>query len=193
MKKNKLSFPHNLNVISFRNFSITWIRHKAIKGFHRNRNEDQIQHATIHLLNAKIHLELHWSIEWKIEVTATFPGKVSTKEETEISFNTRRLNRWMQTITWIKFEYRIKTKSNRCNSGPRYLQKRKRRSDSIRNKKIIEFNDSPELNWTIELNLETSPTAAPINKQMSEQDIGIQHAAINSLNAEFGQKMTHLN
>jgi ribosomal protein L23 len=59
MKKNTLSFPHNLsatkhrlnaaiddlfslNVISFRNFSITWIRPKAIKGFHRNRNEDQI-------------------------------------------------------------------------------------------------------------------------------------------------------
>ena len=59
MKKNTLSFPHNLlatkhrlnaaiddllllNVVSFRNFSITYIRPKAIKGFHRNKNEDQI-------------------------------------------------------------------------------------------------------------------------------------------------------
>ena len=47
-------------------------------------------------------------------------------------------------------------------------------------------NDSPELNWGIELKFEASPTA-PSKKQMSEQDIGIQHAAINSLNAESGQ------
>ena len=126
----------------------------------------QIQHATINLLNAKIHLELHWSIEWKLEVTATFPGKVSTKEQTEIRFNTRRLNRWMQRITWIKFEYRIKTKSNCYNSGPKYPpQKRKRRSDSIRNDKFIEWNDSPELNWGVELKLEASPTASTRSKK----------------------------
>ena len=48
-------------------------------------------------------------------------------------------------------------------------------------------NVSPELNWGKELKFEASPTA-PSKKQMSEQDIGIQHAAINSLNAESGQK-----
>ena len=144
----------------------------------------QIQHATINLLNAKIHLELYWSIEWKLEITATFPGKVSTKEQTEIRFNTRRLNRWMQRITWIKFEYRIKTKSNCYNSGPKYpLQKRKRRSDSIRNNKFIEWNDSPELNWGVELKLEASPTA-PSKKSEATNEfkcqskiLGIQHAA----------------
>ena len=71
--------------------------------------------------------------------------------------------------------------------GPRYLQKRKRRSDSIRSNKFIECNDSPELNWSIELKLEASPTD-PRKKQMSDQEIRIQHAAMNSLNAVFGQK-----
>ena len=69
--------------------------------------------------------------------------------------------------------------------GPRYLQKRKRRSDSIHNKKFIECNDSPELNWSIELKLEASPTS-PSKKQMTNQDIWNQHAAMNSLNAVYG-------
>ena len=51
----------------------------------------------------------------------------------------------------------------------------------------MDANDSPELNWSIGLKLEASPTA-PSKKQMSEQDIGIQHATTNSLNAESGQK-----
>ena len=55
--------------------------------------------------------------------------------------------------------------------GSTYLQKRKRRSDSIHKNKFIECNDSPELNWGVELKLEASPTAAPSKKQMSEQDI----------------------
>ena len=73
---------------------------------------------------------------------------------------------------------------------PRYLQKRKRRSDSIHtihNNKFIECNDSPRLNWVIELKLEASPTS-PSKEKMTNQDIRIQHAAINSLNAVFGQK-----
>jgi len=44
-----------------------------------------------------------------------------------------------------------------------------------------------KLNWGIELKFEASPTA-PSKKQMSEQDIGNQHEATNSLNAEPGQK-----
>ena len=54
--------------------------------------------------------------------------------------------------------------------GPRYLQKRKRRSDSIRSNKFIECNDSRELNWSIELNLEASPTD-PREKLMTDQEI----------------------
>ena len=135
----------------------------------------QIQHATINLLNAKIHLELHWSIEWKLEVNATFPGKVSTKEQTEIRFNTRRLNRWMQRITWIKFEYRIETKSNCYNSGPKYpLQKRKRRSDSIRHNKFIELTWIKLGCWIKTSSISYSFDSEPRNKwiQMPEQNIG---------------------
>ena len=55
----------------------------------------------------------------------------------------------------------------------------------MRNNRFFECNNSPELNWSIELKLEASPTA-PGKKQMSDQDIWIQHAAINSLNAVFG-------
>jgi hypothetical protein len=51
----------------------------------------------------------------------------------------------------------------------------------------LHANVSPELNWGKELKFEASPTA-PSKKQMSEQDIGIQHATTNSLNAESGQK-----
>ena len=46
--------------------------------------------------------------------------------------------------------------------------------------KFIECNNSPELNWSIELKLEASPTA-PGKKQMSDQDIWIQHAAIRQI------------
>ena len=56
--------------------------------------------------------------------------------------------------------------------GQGIYRKGNRRSDSIRNNKFIECNDSPELNWGIELKLEASPTA-PSKKQ---------------LNAESGQK-----
>jgi hypothetical protein len=64
-------------------------------------------------------------------------------------------------------EYRIKTKSNCYNSGPRYLQKRKQRSDSILNNEFFECNDSPELNWGVELKLEASATT-PSKKKMSD-------------------------
>ena len=57
----------------------------------------------------------------------------------------------------------------------------------MRNNRFFECNNSPELNWSIELKLEASPTA-PGKKLMTDQDIWIQHAAINSLNAVFGQK-----
>ena len=50
-------------------------------------------------------------------------------------------------------------------------------------------NVSPELNWGKELKFEASPTA-PSKKQMSEQDIGIQHAATNSLNADRKTQLT---
>ena len=62
----------------------------------------------------------------------------------------------------------------------------------MRNNRFFECNNSPELNWIIELKLEASPTA-PGKKQMSDQDIWIQHVAINSLNAVFGLRRTQLN
>jgi hypothetical protein len=50
-------------------------------------------------------------------------------------------------------------------------RKGKRRSDSIGNYtatiKITECNDSPEVNWSIELKFEACPTA-PGKKQMSD-------------------------
>jgi hypothetical protein len=55
-------------------------------------------------------------------------------------------------------------------------------NDSIRSNKFTECNDSPELNWSIELKLEASPTD-PRKKQMTDQEIWIQHAAMNSVNA----------
>ena len=57
----------------------------------------------------------------------------------------------------------------------------------MRNNRFFECNNSPELNWSIKFKLEASPTSQS-KKQMSDQDIWIQHAAINSLNAVFGQK-----
>ena len=42
----------------------------------------------------------------------------------------------------------------------------------MRNNKFIDCNDSPELNWGIELKLEASPTS-PSKKQMTDQDIWI--------------------
>jgi hypothetical protein len=42
------------------------------------------------------------------------------------------------------------------------------------------------------MKLEASPTA-PGKKQISDQDIWIQHVAINSLNAVFGLRRTQLN
>jgi hypothetical protein len=41
--------------------------------------------------NAQIRLDLHWSIELKLEVSAAFPGKVSTEKETKIRFITQKL------------------------------------------------------------------------------------------------------
>ena len=52
-------------------------------------------------------------------------------------------------------------------------------------------NVSPKLNWGKELKFEASPTA-PSKKQMSEQDIGIQHATTNSSNAESPDRKTQL-
>ena len=91
-------------------------------------------------------------------------------------------------VVWYKREQNsVHVRCQNPKYGPRYLQKRKRRSDSIRSNKFIECNDSPELNWSIELKLEASPTD-PREKQMTDQEIWIQHAAMNSLNAVFGQK-----
>ena len=41
-----------------------------------------------------IRLDLHWSIsiELKLEVSATFPGKVSTEEETEDQIEYAKIN-----------------------------------------------------------------------------------------------------
>ena len=50
-------------------------------------------------------------------------------------------------------------------TGQDIYRKGKRRSDSIRSNKFIECNDSPELNWSIELKVEASPTSQS-KKQM---------------------------
>ena len=42
----------------------------------------------------------------------------------------------------------------------------------MRNNRFFECNNPPELNWSIELKLEASPTT-PGKKQMSDQDIWI--------------------
>ena len=87
---------------------------------------------------------------------------IECKESSELNWNIElKLRAW-------NIELRLRATAT---TEPRYLQKRKRRSDSIRNNKFIECNDSPELNWGVELNPEASPTAAPSKKQMSEQDI----------------------
>jgi hypothetical protein len=124
-----------------------------------------IQHAAINSLNA------------------VFGQKDSTEHETNFRENVVK-NR---TKSGIKEPKSVHVNCQNPRYGPRYLQKRKRRSDSMHNNKFFECNNSPELNSRIELKLEASSTA-PSKKQMSEQDIGIQHAATNSLNAESGQK-----
>jgi hypothetical protein len=81
---------------------------------------------------------------------------IECKESSELNWNIElKLRAW-------NIELRLRATAT---TEPRYLQKRKRRSDSIRNNKFIECNDSPELNWSIELKLEASPTA-PGKKQM---------------------------
>ena len=124
-----------------------------------------IQHAAINSLNA------------------VFGQKDSTEHETNFRENVVK----DRTMCGIKESNSVHVNYQNPRYGPRYLQKRKRRSDSIHNNKFFECNNSPELNWSIELKLEASPTAPAGKKQMSEQDIGIQHTATNSLNAESGQ------
>jgi hypothetical protein len=97
------------------------------------------------------------------------------KESSELNWNIElKLRAW-------NIELKLRATATTPSQG--IYRKRKRRSDSIRSNKFIECNNSPELNWSIELKLDASPTA-PSKNQMSEQDIGIQHATTNSLNAE---------
>ena len=91
----------------------------------------------------------------------------------------------------IKEQNSVHVRCQNPRYGPRYLQKRKRRSDSIRSNKFIECNDSPELNWSIELKLEASPTD-PRKKQMTDQEIWIQYAAMNSL-MQYSDRKIQLN
>ena len=112
-------------------------------------------------------------------MNAVFGQKDSTEHET----NFREKVVKNRTKCGIKEPKSVHVNCQNPRYGPRYLQKRKRRSDSIRNNKFIGFSNSPELNWSIEFKLDASPTA-PSKNQMSEQDIGIQHATTNSLNAE---------
>ena len=109
---------------------------------------------------------------------------IECKESCELNWNLElKLRAW-------KIE--LKLRGTASTPGQGVYRKGKRRSDSIRNNKFIECNDPPELNWSIELKLEASPTA-PGKKQMSDQDIWIQYVAINSLNAVFGLRRTQLN
>ena len=109
-----------------------------------------IQHAAINSLNA------------------VFGQKDSTEHETNFRENVVK----DRTKCGIKEPKSVHVNCQNPRYGPRYLQKRKRRSDSIRNNKFIECNDSPELNWVIELKLEASPTS-PSKKKMTNQDIWI--------------------
>ena len=104
---------------------------------------------------------------------------IECKESSELNWNLElKLRAW-------NIELKLRATATTPSQG--IYRKGKRRLDSIRNNKFIECNDSPELNWGIELKLEASPTS-PGKKTMSDQDSWIQHAAINSLNAVFGQK-----
>ena len=104
---------------------------------------------------------------------------IECKESSELNWNIE-LNQRAWNI-------KLKLRATGTTPSQGIYRKGKRRSDSIRSNRFFECNNSPELNWSIELKLDASPTA-PSKNQMSEQDIGIQHATTNSLNAESGQK-----
>ena len=78
------------------------------------------------------------------------------KESTEHELNFRENVVGNRTTCGIKEPKSVHVSCQNPRYRPRYLQKRKRRSDSIHNNKFIECNDSPELNWVIELKLEAS-------------------------------------
>ena len=106
------------------------------------------------------------------------------KESSELNWNLElKLRAW-------NIELKLRATATTPSQG--IYSKGKRRSDSIPNNKFFECNNSPELNWSIELKLEASPTA-PGKKQMSDEDIWIQYAEINSLNGVFGLRRTQLN
>jgi hypothetical protein len=105
---------------------------------------------------------------------------IACKESSELNWNTElKLRAW-------NIELKLRATATTPSQG--IYRKGKRRSDLIRNNRFFECNNSPELSWSIELKLEASPPTAPGKKQMTDQDIWIQHPAINSLNAVFGQK-----
>ena len=100
------------------------------------------------------------------------------KESSELNWNLElKLRAW---------NVKLKLRATATTPSQGIYRKGKRRSDSIRSDRFFECNNSPELNWSIELKVEASPTAP--GKKLTDQDIWIQHAAINSLNAVFGQK-----
>ena len=72
----------------------------------------------------------------------------------------------------ILLSIKLKVRATATTPVQGIYRKGKRRSDSIRNNKFNECNDSPELNWGIELKLEASPTS-PSKKQMTDQHIWI--------------------
>jgi hypothetical protein len=63
-----------------------------------------------------------------------------------------------RTICGIKEPKSVHASCQNPRYGQRYLQKRKRRSDSIHNNKFFECNNSPELNSRIELKLRATAT-----------------------------------
>ena len=70
---------------------------------------------------------------------------IECKESSELSWNLElKLRAW-------NIELKLRATATTPSQG--IYRKGKRRSDSIRNNKFFECNDSPELNWSIELNL----------------------------------------
>ena len=96
---------------------------------------------------------------------------IECKESSELNWNLElKLRAW-------NIELKLRATATIPSQG--IYRKETLRSDSIRNNKFIECNDSPELNWSIELKHKASPTD-PREKQMTDQEIWIQHAAMNS-------------
>ena len=72
---------------------------------------------------------------------------IQCKESSELNWNLElKLRAW---------NIKLKLKATATTPSQGIYRKGKRRSDSTRNNKFIECNDSPELNWSNELPIET--------------------------------------